>query len=176
MRPRRAVRVANCAACELDLLARVVGAVSEVHRRAGRYILVEPVLPQLRRDAVGELAEIGHMMFAAGLTRDRAVESGRDIGRFDALEQRGHARQRDGELRDVADATERVDRGVEERECFLGIGIDQLEQRGIARDESFEEVHPVLAHVAEPLAPRRRARGRDPPRVRAARTSKARTR
>ena len=95
------------------------------------------------------------MVVAARLADDRAVERGRAVEPVDAFEQRGRARQGDGELRDVAGLLERVDGRVEHGERVVGVGVDESQARGVARDEPDEEVDAVLADVVEALAPDR---------------------
>ena len=67
--------------------------------------------------------------------------------------------------REVPDSSERVDGRFEPAQRLLGIGVDQLQQRGIARDEPFEEVDAVLADVVEALPPDRERAGGIPVRV-----------
>ena len=80
------------------------------------------------------------MVVATGRAGDGAVERGRHLRRVDAVEQRRHARHGDAELRDVAGTAERVDGRVEQVDRLSRDRVDELEQRGIARDEPFEEV------------------------------------
>ena len=92
-------------------------------------------------------------MVAAGLAGDRTVERPGGLETIDALEQRRRTGQRDGELGDVAGLMERVDRRVEQRERVLGIGVDELQARRVASDETFEEMDAMLLDIGETLPP-----------------------
>ena len=101
------------------------------------------------------------MVKARRLALHRAEQGRGRLETIDAFEERGNAGERDDQLRDVAHSLERGDGFEEQHERRLGFAVGRVEAGRVSREESFEELHTVLAHERHALVPR----GQRAPRV-----------
>ncbi len=111
-------------------------------------------VPELGGDALAERGELRDVVEAGGLLCQRTEQHRRGGEEIEPFEQRGHAGERDDELRHVAGAFERGDGIGEEHQRGLGFTVRRVEASGVAREEPLEELHAVLAHELHTLVPR----------------------
>ena len=115
----------------------------EIQLRAGRRELPRSLLAQLLGEASAEIDELGDMVKARRLARDGTEKGRRGFEAADAFEERGHAGQRDDELRNVARLVERLDGGAEQCQRSLGLAFGGVQARRVASDEALEELDAV---------------------------------
>ena len=111
-------------------------------------------LAQLRREAAGELGQVGNVVLAARLADDGARSSVAALSSRSMRSNSAVALARVivscATLPACWNASMAASNMVER---VVGVGVDEAQPRRVAGDEADEEVDPVLVHVVEPLAP-----------------------